>query len=56
MLAKCEYFELERKFLGHIVSADGMRPDPERQRLSEAGLRLSVYMKYVHSWAWPLLS
>jgi len=28
-IGKCEFFVSEVKFLGHIVSADGIRPDPE---------------------------
>ena len=28
--AKCEFFKPELKFLGHIVSAGGMRPDPAK--------------------------
>ena len=29
-MAKCEFFKPELKFLGHIVSVDGMRPDPAK--------------------------
>ena len=29
-MAKCEFFKPELKFLGHIISADGMRPDPAK--------------------------
>jgi transposase InsO family protein len=28
-LDKCQFFVMEVKFLGHIVSAEGIRPDPE---------------------------
>jgi hypothetical protein len=27
---KCEFFKPELKFLGHIVSSQGMRPDPKK--------------------------
>ena len=27
-IGKCEFFMQKVKFLGHIVSADGIRPDP----------------------------
>jgi Reverse transcriptase (RNA-dependent DNA polymerase) len=27
---KCEFFKPELKFLGHIISAGGMRPDPKK--------------------------
>jgi len=30
--AKCELFRPETEFLGHIVSADGIRPDPKKLR------------------------
>lgn len=29
-LRKCDFFKQELKFLGHIVSPDGMRPDPKK--------------------------
>ena len=29
-MSKCEFFKPELKFLGHIISADGMRPDPAK--------------------------
>lgn len=29
-MKKCEFFKPELKFLGHIVSADGMKPDPAK--------------------------
>ena len=28
--AKCDFFLLEIKYLGHIINRDGRRPDPER--------------------------
>ncbi|XP_060607809.1 uncharacterized protein LOC132759951 [Ruditapes philippinarum] len=28
--SKCEFFQLEVKYLGHVVSADGVRTDPEK--------------------------
>ena len=31
-IEKCEYGVQELKFLGHILSADGIRPDPEKTR------------------------
>ena len=32
-LRKCEFFKQELKFLGHLVSAKGMRPDPAKVKV-----------------------
>jgi hypothetical protein len=29
-LSKCEFFRSELSFLGHVVSADGIKPDPKK--------------------------
>jgi hypothetical protein len=29
-MSKCDFFKAELKFLGHIVSANGMKPDPSK--------------------------
>jgi len=29
-LSKCDFFKKEVKFLGHIVTEDGIRPDPTK--------------------------
>ena len=29
-MSKCEFFKPELKFLGHLISANGMRPDPKK--------------------------
>ena len=42
--AKCEFFKPELKFLGHIVSAAGMRPDPKKvQAVTDWPTPESVY-------------
>lgn len=32
-MSKCEFAKREVKFLGYIISADGMRPDPDKTRV-----------------------
>ncbi|GAB0092892.1 uncharacterized protein DMENIID0001_079420 [Sergentomyia squamirostris] len=34
-LKKCQFFKREIKFLGHIISSDGVRPNPEKLRALE---------------------
>jgi hypothetical protein len=29
-MSKCEFFKDELKFLGHIISSSGMKPDPSK--------------------------
>ena len=43
-LKKCEFFKNELKFLGHIVSANGMSPDPVKvQTVTDWPTPVSVY-------------
>ncbi len=43
-LSKCDFFKSEIKFLGHIVSASGIRPDPAKLKALETCPRpLTVY-------------
>ena len=32
---KCEFFKTELKYLGHIISADGIKPDPKKVAIVE---------------------
>jgi hypothetical protein len=52
-LKKCEIFKTELKFLGHIVSADGMSPEYPPSRI---GPLQSVSMKCVLSWVLRITS
>ena len=29
-MSKCKFFQSQVKYLGHIISADGISPDPEK--------------------------
>ena len=43
-LSKCEFFEEKAKFLGHIISSDGIQADPERFQQLKIGLYQGIQL------------
>ena len=44
-LEKCQFFQSQIEYLGHIISAQGIFPDPKKLKLSKNGLHQKMYMK-----------
>lgn len=51
--AKCHFAVKEVKFLGHIISRQGVRVDSDKQQPSVSSLNLALRNRYVASLAWP---
>jgi hypothetical protein len=49
---KCESFQPGVKYLGHIVSGQGIKPDPRKLTLSKLGLHPRMHTNYVPSLDW----
>jgi hypothetical protein len=56
-LSKCKFFKEQIKYLGHILSKEGVRPNPAKGSKScKIGLFPPMPLKSNNSWAWLTIS
>ena len=54
--SKGAFFQKSVKFLGHVISANGVRVDPEKIDVIRTGLSPRVHLKFAHSLDWVTTS
>ena len=53
---KSHFFQTSVTFLGHILSADGVSPNPKRSQKSRIGLLLKHLRRFIHSLGLPRIT
>lgn len=54
-LSKCDLFSSRVKYLGHVISAEGIMADPEKVEAVREWPTLKTQTEVRSFWGWPLI-